>query len=55
MDLIVKHGCLAVTVARNVFQSKNAINDINQKLDKSICGGCSQQIFHECNSAPQNV
>jgi SulP family sulfate permease len=46
-----KYGCLDATGARNVFQSKTAaIRGIYQKLDKSICAGCRQRIFHECNS-----
>lgn len=37
--------------ANNIFQSKSAaLHGIFQKLDKSVCAGCSARIFNECAS-----
>ncbi len=42
-------GCLDVTGARNIFQSKAAaIHAIYHKLDKEICARCDKRIFLEC-------
>ncbi len=52
-NALERYGCLDVTGARNVFQSKTAaIRGIYQKLDKSICSTCEKRIFLECKQTP---
>ncbi|MBN2886239.1 MAG: SulP family inorganic anion transporter [Chromatiaceae bacterium] len=52
-ETLERGGCLDDTEARNVFQSKTAaIRAIYQKLDKSICAGCTTRIFRECGPKP---
>ena len=49
-DSLERCGCLDAAGERNIFQSKTAaIRGIYQKLDKTICSGCSKKIFWECS------
>lgn len=50
-DALERSGDLEEIGDRNIFQSKNAaIHAIYYKLDKSVCDGCRQHIFQECDS-----
>ncbi|VAW81826.1 Sulfate permease [hydrothermal vent metagenome] len=50
-DALEKYGCLDEIGENRVFQGEAvAIRAIYQKLDKSICAGCSKRIFKECQT-----
>lgn len=48
-DALEACECFDKEGSRNVFQSKSAaIHAIYQKLDKSLCEGCTARLFKEC-------
>ena len=48
-DALEACDCFDKEGSRNVFQSKSAaIHAIYQKLDKSLCEGCTARLFKEC-------
>jgi len=52
-EALERCGCLDADGVRNLFQSKEAaIRGIFQKLDRSVCAGCTKRIFRECKTLP---
>lgn len=48
--LLKRGGYLRAIGEDNIFQSKaDAINQITERLDRSVCAGCTFNVFNECS------